>query len=284
MATTRPERMITARSLLEFDAFRIDRVQVRAGAFPFQDGGRLRIIATLGGGWDLQTPHGERVHYDHGEICLLPPWLKRQSSFRDCGDNLLISVEDSLLERLGSEIGDGQPLEALAFQKLNDPIVYQIAHSLAAEVGPHGGRGKIYVESLVIALLGHVLRGGSPVTKLAISDSGLTPQKLRLCQCYIDGHLADDLRVEDVANSVAMSPFHFTRTFKEATGKTPHRYVLERRISAAQTMVANTSRPLNEIAAEVGFSSPSHFSAVFQSFTGLTPSAHRRKNSLLDTN
>jgi AraC family transcriptional regulator len=284
MATTGSERLIAARSQLEFDAFRIDRLQIRPGAFPFQDGGRLRIIATLGGGWDLQVPEGEKVHYDHGEICLLPPWLKRQSSFRDSGENLLISVNKSLLERLGSEIGDARPLEELAFQKLNDPMVYQIAHSLAAEVGPQGGHGKLYAESLVIALLGHILRGGSPVTNHAISDVGLSPQKLRLCERYIDAHLADELSVEDVAKAIAMSPFHFTRAFKAATGKTPHRYVLERRISAAQAMVANTSRPLNEIASEVGFCSPSHFSAVFQSFTGQTPSAHRRQNTPLNPN
>jgi AraC family transcriptional regulator len=283
MATTGSERLIAARSQLEFDAFRIDRVQIRAGAFPFQDGGRLRIVATLGGGWDLQVRQGRKVHYDHGEICLLPPWLKRQASFVDGGENLLISVETSLLERLSSEIGDARPLDALAFQKLNDPMVYQIAHSIAAEMGPQGEHGKMYAESLVIALLGHVLRGRSTVTTHAISEAGLSPQKLRLCERYIDGHLPDDLTVEDVAKAVAMSPFHFTRAFKAATGKTPHRYVLERRISAAQAMVANTSRPLNEIAFEVGFCSPSHFSAVFQSFTGLTPSAHRRKNSRLDT-
>jgi AraC family transcriptional regulator len=284
MATTASDCMIAARSQLEFDAFRIDRVQIRAGAFPVQDGSCLRIIATLGGGWDLRTLQGEKVHYDHGEICLLPPWLKRQASFRDCAENLLITVDKSLIERLGSEIGNAQPLETLAFQKLNDPLVYHLTHSLAAEVGPHGGRGKLYAESLVVALLGHVLRGGTPLTNHAISDAGLSPQKLRLCERYIDGHLADELTVEDVAGAVAMSPFHFTRAFKAATGKTPHRYVLERRIAAAESMVANTSRPLNEIAAEVGFCSPSHFSAVFQSFTGRTPSAHRRKHCAFESN
>jgi AraC family transcriptional regulator len=197
---------------------------------------------------------------------------------------LLISVEKSLVDRLGAEIGRAQPLEALTFQKLNDPMVHQIAHSIASEMGPHGSHGKLYAESLVIALLGHLLRGGSPVANHAISDVGLSPQKLRLCERYIDAHLADGLSVEDVAKAVAMSPFHFTRAFKAATGKTPHRYVLERRISAAETMVANTSRPLNEIAAEVGFCSPSHFSSVFQGLTGRTPSAHRRKNSGFDMN
>jgi AraC-like DNA-binding protein len=41
--------------------------------------------------------------------------------------------------------------------------------------------------------------------------------------------------------------------------------------------VVNTTRPLNEISADLGFRNPSHFSAVFVEYTGMTPSEYRRR-------
>ena len=83
--------------------------------------------------------------------------------------------------------------------------------------------------------------------------------------------------MDAIAAVSGLSTFHFTRVFKRATGKTPHQYVLERRIAIAQMSVANTTRPLNEISAELGFRNASHFSAVFVEYTGMTPSEYRRR-------
>jgi AraC family transcriptional regulator len=112
-----------------------------------------------------------------------------------------------------------------------------------------------------------------------IVDGGLAPRKLRQCEQYVESHLENALRVEELARAVNMSVAHFARAFQRSTGKTPHRYVLERRIAVAEVMVANTERPLNEISTELGFCSPSHFSAVFQAITGISPSSHRRQGT-----
>jgi AraC family transcriptional regulator len=267
---------VSSRQALVMGGLRIERVLIHEGAFPAKASRKLRIVATLGSGWEMQIDHGRRMRYDHGEICLLPPWLKRHALFRESGDNLLISVDDALLTRLADEIGLADPLASLPFQKLTDATVYQMIASIAEELGPGGFRGPAYTESLGIALIGHLLRGHLQASNVVVSGTGLTPQRLRRCQQYIETHLGDELSIEELAATAEMSRFHFTRAFKKAMGQTPHRYVIERRISVARMMMQTTSRPVNEIATELGFANQSHFSAVFNQLTGVTPSEYRR--------
>ena len=175
-------------------------------------------------------------------------------------------------------------LDTLTYQRLTDPAVYEIVHMLAEEVRPGGARAPIYSASLGLALLGHVLRGCPPAQQRnAVVDAGLSPQRLARSRQYIENRLGGDLTVAEIAGAVDMSVFHFARAFKQSTGKTPHAYVLERRIAAAQSLVLNTTRPLNEISAELGFSNPSHFSAVFGRLTGTSPSAYRSHKDVRST-
>jgi len=69
---------------------------------------------------------------------------------------------------------------------------------------------------------------------------------------------------------------HFSRTFKESVGMSPHRYILQCRIERAQHMLRNTQRPLSEIAQLAGFFDQSHLSKHFRRMTGMSPSAIRR--------
>jgi AraC family transcriptional regulator len=220
---------------------------------------------------------GRRLHYDHGELVLLPSWLQRRSYFPESGDNLLITFEAALVEKMAREIGLSEAESALPFQKLTDPTVYRLIGALAEEFAPDGRRGRTYSEALGRAVLGHLLRGRLSAPEQHGSGSGLSPRRLQLAQQYIEQHLDQRLSVEDVAAVTGLSAFHFTRVFKKATGKTPHQYVLERRIAVAQMSVGHTTRPLNEISAELGFRNPSHFSAVFLEHTGMTPSEFRRR-------
>lgn len=268
---------VTRREFLDLDGFRVERVQIRGGIFPSNRARQLRIIATLGAGWELRVEKGRRLHYDHGELVLLPSWLQRRSYFPESGDNLLITVEAALVEKMAREIGLSEAESALPFQKLTDPTVYRLIGALAEEFAPNGRRGRMYSEALGHAVLGHILRGRLTAPEERGTGSGLSPRRLQLAQQYIEQHLDQRLAVEDVAAVTGLSTFHFTRVFKKATGKTPHQYVLERRIAVAQMSVGHTTRPLNEISAELGFRNASHFSAVFLEHTGMTPSEFRRR-------
>lgn len=72
-----------------------------------------------------------------------------------------------------------------------------------------------------------------------------------------------------------MSPYHFSRAFKRASGVPPMRYLFARRINAARRELRDTNRPVGDIAMACGFSSQSHLAHALKRAIGLTPSQYR---------
>ena len=94
-----------------------------------------------------------------------------------------------------------------------------------------------------------------------------------LVEKYTDA--AEEISVEALAKLVEISPFHFSRVFKQTTGMSPMQFVTRERITRAQQLIRETSRSLIDIALEVGYTSPSHFAQVFGRVVGVTPSEFR---------
>ena len=105
--------------------------------------------------------------------------------------------------------------------------------------------------------------------------SGLPIWRLRKVEDYVRERLAEEISVETLAELVELSPFHFSRVFKQATGMSPLQFVTRQRITRAQQLIRETSRTLIEVALEVGYTSPSHFAKVFRRVTGVTPTEFR---------
>jgi len=106
--------------------------------------------------------------------------------------------------------------------------------------------------------------------------SDLLIWRLRQVEDHVRENLAEDISVETLADLAELSPFHFFRVFKHATGMSPLQYVTRERITLAQQLIRETSRSLIEIALEVGYTSPSAFTKVFRRVTGVTPMEFRK--------
>ena len=104
---------------------------------------------------------------------------------------------------------------------------------------------------------------------------GLPIARLRKIEDYVHAHLAESISIETLAKLVELSPFHFSRMFKQTTGMTPLQFVTRERIVRAQQLIRETSRSLIEIALEVGYTSPSHFAQVFRRVVGVAPTEFR---------
>ena len=100
---------------------------------------------------------------------------------------------------------------------------------------------------------------------------GLPIWQLRKVEDHVSEHLADDISVETLAELVELSPFHFSRVFKQTAGLSPLQFVTRQRITRAQQLIRETSRSFIQVALEVGYTSPSHFTKVFRRVTGVTP-------------
>ena len=104
---------------------------------------------------------------------------------------------------------------------------------------------------------------------------GLPECRVRRVAQYVQDNLHRQLRLAELSGLVHMSPYHFARRFKQSTGVSPHRFLVQRRIEQARTLLAAESLSIAEIARSVGFRTPSHFTTTFRRVTGITPSGYR---------
>jgi AraC-like DNA-binding protein len=95
---------------------------------------------------------------------------------------------------------------------------------------------------------------------------------------YIHINYKKRLLVEDLARMVNMHPMHLTRLFKQLTGVTPHRYVLEKKIGKAKDFLRYYNESLTTTAEELGFHDYSHFCRVFTRLAGVTPGQFLKKS------
>jgi transcriptional regulator GlxA family with amidase domain len=83
--------------------------------------------------------------------------------------------------------------------------------------------------------------------------------------------------VQRLARVSHVSAAHFARSFKQAFGVPPHRYLLSRRIERAAALLRETDRPIAEIAFGTGWESLGTFGRTFRDITGASPGAVRAR-------
>src|SRR5262245_55860742 len=105
----------------------------------------------------------------------------------------------------------------------------------------------------------------------------MTPRRLRLSLEQIEERLATKLTVHDLAASLGLSAGFFSRAFREAVGKAPHEYIIDRRVARARHLLQSNARDLAAVAHAVGFSSHAHMASVFRKRLGTTPSTFGQK-------
>jgi AraC family transcriptional regulator len=127
-------------------------------------------------------------------------------------------------------------------------------------------------------LLRHLVRHYSNVSKKTLEPrlrvTPLTHGVIRRIEEYLEANMGSDVPLHALAALAHLSVDHFVRAFRGATGETPHRFVLERRLDRAAAMLKGPAT-IAHIAHACGFRSPAHFSVRFHARFGLTPSQYR---------
>lgn len=93
---------------------------------------------------------------------------------------------------------------------------------------------------------------------------------------YMQKHFQNPVTVDDIARQSAVSKFHLSRIFRAETGSSPHEYLTRLRLHHAQELIMETSKSIDFIASECGFSSTSHFIRAFKKEMDFTPAVYRK--------
>jgi AraC family transcriptional regulator len=105
---------------------------------------------------------------------------------------------------------------------------------------------------------------------------GLAPWQQRIVTEYIEEHVNESISLATLAHLVRLSPWHFSRAFKQSFAMPPHRYQTNRRMEHAKLLLTGREDSIMEIALTIGFSSPNAFATAFRKVTGLAPTEYRR--------
>jgi AraC family transcriptional regulator len=171
----------------------------------------------------------------------------------------------------------GEKLSMPAPRVFRNERLRHLASCLAAECAAPDELSSLYIDSLTLAACIDFLRLGSEGS--GPTAGRLAPRQLRRVTEYIFEHLAETVRLRDLAAITGLSQSQFGRAFKASTGASPHRWQLNARIAKAQQLLLSGALPLAEIALITGFAEQSHFNRVFKDVIGTPPGAWRREHA-----
>ena len=94
----------------------------------------------------------------------------------------------------------------------------------------------------------------------------------------VDSRYGEPLDLKALARAAHVSPRHFSRSFRQTFGETPHQYLLTRRIERACHLLRTTDMQVAEVCLAVGFNSVGSFTTTFRRHVGASPTEYRRSN------
>jgi len=236
--------------------------------------------------WDGQLAQGETAvrggsfapYRKHpNTITTLPPGIRPAARSRFPHDVIVGALDPDFIRRMDAELDAGPGRVVNGLYGAEDAVLRNLLLLLARESEDRGRHGSLYAESLITALATRLLHAGRGEQLPAPTRvSPLPPRSLRRVLDRMEADVAANLDLATLAAETGYSRAHFLRTFRAATGQTPHRHLMELRLAKARDLMASSSLPLINIAAACGFSSHAHLTTAFRSRFGLTPSAYRR--------
>ena len=132
-------------------------------------------------------------------------------------------------------------------------------------------------EAAIAILSSFSIQLGETAHRLLFAHATHEPEPVRNAKNFIHRHLGEQMSLETVATAVNVSPFHFCKLFKRATGLTFTDFVNRARVEKAKRLLMRPSARITEIAYDVGFQSLSHFNRSFRRIADESPSEFRSR-------
>ncbi|MEM8750797.1 MAG: AraC family transcriptional regulator [Pseudomonadota bacterium] len=175
---------------------------------------------------------------------------------------------------------DGSTVEILDTTGADDDFMRRLAPVVLSEIQSKSPHSRLMLDSFDTIVACHLLRnysniGDRVISSIQTTEADREKHTMAKARAYISERLSESFGMADVARHVGLTEFHFSRCFKKASGVSPHQYLLDRRISKARDLLANSDEPLSGVAYDCGFSSQSHFTSAFGKKMGVTPGEFR---------
>jgi AraC family transcriptional regulator len=210
-----------------------------------------------------------------GDVVLCHRHVEKRVRSNDGMQSLIFEVSDIALQEVAGK--HNAEVKLKCSPRLPDKRIQALMAAVNAERISGFSSGRLFLESIEMALANVLVKSyADEQVAVRLNREGLTPVHLRRVLEFIENGISSDLSLSSLAGETGYSRVHFSAMFQKATGMAPHRYVINRRIEHAKSLLKRNDLSLLEIAIKCGFSSQPHLSSIFRRHTGITPGAFRR--------
>lgn len=141
---------------------------------------------------------------------------------------------------------------------------------------PGGKQRQLFIDHVTAAMAHHIGAAYGLIRPYERLAGGLGAWQEKRAKEFLVAHIDSDVALTDVAAACGLSLQHFTRAFRQSTGTTPYRWLLDQRLDRAKTLLAGSDDRLSDIALACGFADQSHFTRSFSAAFGVSPGVWRR--------
>lgn len=225
----------------------------------------------------------KEYHLREGDIILICPGTIHSLSAPKDGERIIFQIGVSALRELkevDTILSLLSPCVLITPEKY--PEIHQTLHDLILEIKEEyfadGFFSETFIYSKFLTMLGLIgvnyTSSADQFRQNVSRQQEYTDKFLSVCD-YISAHCTEDLTLEQVAETAGFSKFHFTRLFKQFTNVSFYKYVNQKRIALAETLLADSRNSITDVALGCGFSSLSAFIRMFKIIKGCTPTEYR---------
>ncbi len=224
-------------------------------------------------------------HYElrEGDILLICPGIVHELFAPESGERIIFQPSLSQIQIRELDLLISLLRPAVLITKEEFPDFHPVAQKQMLEIKEEYFLCEPYYETAIYSRFMHILVDIGRLhgaLKHPVSDASNSRQKDYLDKFlyitnYINEHFAENLSLEQVADLAGFSKYHFTRLFKQYTDTSFYKYLNQKRIDYAKTLLLDPDLSVIDVALQCGFSSLSAFLRMFKQLNKCTPTEFR---------
>ena len=159
-----------------------------------------------------------------------------------------------------------------------DPVLHRMTQMIVHLVESPQSPSALFLDYFRLLFCAHVAHTYAPRSQAALRHrGGLAPWQRRRATELLAGHLDGSVKLAALAHECGLSVSHFSRSFRQSFGTSPHHFLIRQRVEKAKQLMSESRYPLSQVALNTGFADQAAFNRTFKTIVGSSPGQWRRE-------